>query len=70
MECDDHYKGCYGKKKRFIFEHRNDIIQLRKMHSARRVSEIYCHAITLWDIYAYDDILKGKNISKKCTDNK
>lgn len=60
-------KDCYGKKKLFIFDHRNDIIQLRKRHSAKKVSEIYCYVISEWDIYAYDDILKEKNISKKST---
>lgn len=68
MGNDKHYKGCYGKKKMFIYEHRKDIMQLRKRHSARRVAEIYSHVITLWDIYAYDDILRDeKNISKKNT---
>lgn len=67
MANDNRYKGCYGKKKMFIYEHRKDIMQLRKRHSARRVAEIYCYVISKWDIYAYDDILKEKNISKKNT---
>ena len=68
MGNDKRYKGCYGKKKMFIYEHRKDIMQLRKRHSARRVAEIYSCAITLWDIYAYDEILHDdKNISKKST---
>ena len=69
MESNNRYKGCYGKKKMFIYEHRKDIIQLRKRHSARRVAEIYSHVITLWDIYAYADILcdETKTFPKKNT---
>ena len=41
----------YGLKKEFVVSHYDDIQQLRKTLSARKVAEIFNGMISIWDIY-------------------
>lgn len=50
-----HY-GQYGKKKQFIVDHWDDIVQMRKTMSAARVAKVYGGYIDVRSIYQYEKL--------------
>ena len=54
----------YGIKKEFISSHYDDIVQMRKSMSARKVASIYGGIISIWDIY---NVERSKKKKKKIT---
>ena len=51
-----HRAAIYGKKKKFIYEHLNDIIAMRRRMSAAKVASVYGGIISKFDIYEYEKI--------------
>lgn len=52
-------KEIYGKKKAFIVAHFDDIMEMRKRMSARKVASVYEGIITLDDIYKVERLARG-----------
>jgi len=52
-------KEIYGKKKAFILDHFDDILEMRKRMSARKVADVYGGVITMYDIYKVEQLIGG-----------
>lgn len=44
----------YGRKKKFISEHWNDIVIMRKRMSAAKVAAVYCGIISKYNLQQYE----------------
>lgn len=55
------HNGQYGKKKQFIIDHLEDIMQLRKTMSAAKVARVYGGYIDRASIYQYEKLFTKKD---------
>ena len=55
------HNGQYGKKKKFIIDHWDDIVQMRKTMSAAKVARVFGGYIDRYSIYQYEKLFTKKD---------